>query len=170
MMIIRYMVILSVIGLFSSFVFAQMYQYKDEEGNFCFTDDLTRVPTSQHETIKAMGLIKNSSKNDGLKESAISKSDKAAGTGLANNFPKKNAQELKQIKEELDNIHKSLQEKRAFIQAKKPSEGALPEEFNTFQKKVLEFNAEVEVYQKKQEEFEEHVKEFNNWINRSIID
>lgn len=166
-MVIRYLVLAVCLLFFAISAWAQMYQYRDENGNLRFTDDLTRVPRSQHETFKTMFSFSNNSQVDGLTESLPAESDQGIVTESENYDVKKNPQSLNQTKEELDNIYKALQEKRASIQAANPSEDATPEEFNAFRKMVSEFNAQVESYQKRQEEFEKQAREFNVWVMQS---
>ncbi len=166
-MVIRYLVLAVCLWFFAISAWAQMYQYRDENGNLRFTDDLTQVPRSQHETFKTMFSFKNSPQINETTESVPAESDKGIGTDSENCDVKKNAQSLNQTKEELDNIYKALQEKRASIQAANPSEDASPEEFNDFRKMVSEFNAQVESYQKRQEEFEKQAREFNAWVMQS---
>jgi uncharacterized coiled-coil DUF342 family protein len=83
-----------------------------------------------------------------------------------NNAEEKNAQELSRLKNEMDNHYKLLQEKRASLLSGNPSENASLEEFKEFRNKVMEFNAEVQSYQKKQEEFDKWVKAFNEQVKQ----
>lgn len=140
---------------------AQMYQYRNDNGNLCFTDDLTRIPQSKEDTLVAIPSFKYPSQMNVSSKLGFPLSEQALPENGADHLSGKKAQELNQIKEELNITYKLLQEKRQLIKNENPSEDSSPEEFSVFRKKVLEFNAEIASYQKRQEEFEKRVKEFN---------
>jgi hypothetical protein len=165
-MIIRFIIFAGCLWFFAFSVSAQMYQYRDENNNLCVTDDLTRVPQARQDTLKEMPSVNNWTPQNVIAESDPL-SEHAINTENLNNAEGKNAQELNRLKEEMDNNYKLLQEKRASLQAGNPSENASLEEFNEFRNKVMEFNAEVQSYQKKQEEFDKWVKAFNEQIKQS---
>jgi hypothetical protein len=164
-MIIRYMIFAICLWFFACPVSAQMYQFRDENNNLCFTDDLTRVPQAKQDTLEELSSINNLTPQDVISESNPL-SNQAINMEILNSAEGKNAQELNLLKDEMDNHYKLLQEKRASIQAGNPSENTSMEEFNAFRNKVLEFNAEVQSYQKKQEEFDNWVKVFNEQVKQ----
>jgi hypothetical protein len=166
-MIVQHMVIVICLWFFAFPVSAQMYQYRDENNNLCFTDDLTRVPQAKQDTLEELFSVNNLTPQDVILESDPLSDQAINPEKVLNNAEEKNAQELNRLKEEMDNNYKLLQEKRASLQAGNPSENASLEEFNEFRNKVMEFNAEVQSYQKKQEEFDKWVKAFNEQVKQS---
>ena len=164
-MILRYMLFAACLWFFAFSASAQMYQYKDENGNLCFADDLSRIPQSNYETLKIMPSVKNIPQINVSNESITTVS--AQPIDSSNDDERKKVLELIKIKEKLDKTYKLLQEKREPILSEKHSNNSSPEEFNAYRNKVLEYNAEIAVYQKRQEEFEKQVKAFSAKFKQS---
>jgi len=167
MAMVRFLVCAALLCFFSFSVSAQIYQYRDENGHLRYTDDLTRVAQSKHETVTEMPSVKTMVQTDGLPESGLPLPQPVMDTDVANPAVQHSAQALLQVKDELDETHRSLNEKRTSLQAAKPSDGAPLDELRAFRNRVLEFNAEVEAYQNRQAEFESQATAFNTLVKQS---
>ena len=143
---------------------AQMYEYRDAEGNIRFTDDLGNVPEDRRENVKRIREVPStpapSEWQDAPAEVDVSGVD-------ATNGEEEVGIDLFEMGEALRSEQADLQEEYDSIEADKallgdpPAEDAPLEEFDAYGAKVDEINDRIRDYQERLQDHEKRVKEYN---------
>jgi hypothetical protein len=132
-------------------VSAEIYKYRDQNGVLRFTDNLAEVPAPQRENIEQYQEIKtpagafeqtpavNSEQTDVQDSKAVEK-------------------ELTNEKEVLDNEYSRLMEMRNSLESA-PQPGT-PEENAAYEKRVQDYNNQLNIYEVKQKAFRTKVEEY----------
>lgn len=128
----------------ASLVMAEYYQYVDKDGTKHFTDDLSQVPKNQRPNLKTYQTIQPPPENE-------SSDTKVQGSDNALTIEALMA-ENDTLKKEYDALNKK---KETLSEQKKTLSG---KEYNT---QITGLNLEIKHYQKRREDYNDRVKEFN---------
>lgn len=146
------------------FANAQMYEYRDEDGNMRFTDDLGNVPEDKRKNIKRIREIQRSSLPSVWQETPGQTEEKQEGAA----DQKETESDLIEMGEKLRREQAELQEEYDGIEAARtrlgetfPGEDASEEEFEAYRDKVNEINDRIQLYQERQKDHEERIKAYN---------
>ena len=150
---------------------AQMYEYRDLDGNVRFTDDLGKVPEDQREKVKRIQGVRSlpqpySAHGHSEDEEAepewdgfgLEEEGSAREETIVDLFERGEA--LRAEQESLREAHALLLEERNRI-GNPPDENAAPEEFSAYNARVEEINARIAAYQKRHEDLEKRIREHN---------
>lgn len=150
---------------------AQMYEYRDLDGNIRFTDDLGKVPEDQREKVNRIQGVRSLPQPYSAHEHSEDEAAESAqyGFGLEQEGATREetvvdlferGEALREEQEALREEHAVLAEERNRI-GNPPDENAAPEEFAAYNAQVEEINARIAAYQKKHEDLEKRIREHN---------
>lgn len=164
----------------------EYYQYKDQNGNVRFTDDLYKVPADQRSAMKTYESVQN----DPLQAPVANDGDRSAMTEETSENsdqffeetpeqeleeenseqfteeppeqePQVDSRELDRLQADLNDRYKSIEAAKKANEAQKPPKGSTTKEKVLYIDKVEALNAEIAQYEQQRAEFEKKVKAFN---------
>jgi hypothetical protein len=152
--------------VFSSFVYAEFYRYKDKDGVIRYTDDLSLVPEEQREKTEIYESVAPKSGSD---EDAVAKEGEKTGGNSDIETDEIDVPEGKDVaqlekmnkkKAELDKEYADLvKEKDELVKSK---EGIKKDsELKAYNEKIVELNDRISAFEKKRKEFAKEVDAFN---------
>lgn len=145
------------------FANAQMYEYRDEDGNIRFTDDLGNVPEEKRENIKRIREVPDYDTSAESQEPAPEEQE----TAREDNDSEETGADLVEQGDELRREQSELKEEFERIEEEKaalgdpPGEDTPGEEFEAYRDKVDAINTRIQAYQEKLKDHEERVKAYN---------
>ncbi|WP_462267649.1 DUF4124 domain-containing protein [Desulfobacter sp.] len=156
--------------LFNESTSADYFKYKGENGNICFTDDLSKVPKQKREKIKTFDSGNNVTvKSESLQQKSLGEHEKI----VEETQNKLNLDKTPDIKAEAEAIEMEKQqlasEREKLLKRqqnlKNKSVGTMgPEERLEFINKAEDLNREIKEYEKRRQNFSEKVKNYNNKV------
>ena len=166
-------IILLILVLFSVPASAEFYKFIDEEGNVQFTDDLTKVPLNQRESVRKYiesrtdaEDIKDNANIDKKEKQLLDGQEKAMQIEDTNLFKIKKGLDAK--KKELDSEYEALLKEKEEID-KNIQNLKTNEETKASNKKVQKFNEKIKKYEEKRKAFNTEVKAYNNKVAKKKI-
>lgn len=151
----------AVILLLSSpaLVCAEYYQYIDENGHPCFTDDKTRIPETLMDRIKTIQSIDSTRRDQAHTEKTDPITRAAPNTRTWDGNRMAAARQLQEEKEMLDRLFEKYRAEQRQLETEQqacsaPNDAAL-------QKKIEELNQRIRQYHEKCRDLESKIIEFN---------
>jgi flagellar motility protein MotE (MotC chaperone) len=141
---------------------AQIYEYRDADGNIRFTDDLGNVPEAQRENIKIIQGVSGYSATDW--QDAAPDTDEPDGDA---DESLQTSADLVRLGESLRTEQAVLQEEYEAIEKEKsllgdpPGDDATLEDLDAYEEKVDVINNRIIIYQKQLEDLENRVEVYN---------
>jgi hypothetical protein len=145
----RIITMLLVLIILPALVSAEIYKYRDQNGVFRFTDNLTEVPVAQRENIEQYREIRTTA--DTAEQTSANVSEKEAVQDA-----RAVEKELTDEKEALDNEYSQLMEMRNGIEA--APQPSTPEEIAAHKKKIQDYNIQLNIYEVKVKAFREKLE------------
>ena len=145
----------------------EYYQYTDENGNLCFTDDKSMVPEDQLDDAKSYDSLNYTEKPASMESKSRSglSRQKAPEPRTWDGKLQSDVNSLDEEKDQLDRTFQRLQkEKEALVN--QSSEDMSPAERSAYKDRVHELNERIEAYDKKREEFQQKVDRFNAQVRQ----
>lgn len=163
--VILIFIVLSLVLLLSFPAAAEFYEYTDESGNKCFTDDISEVPESQRDGVKRFESVKSAPRSSpdpgsSVKDKNRPESSPVQDSGTWDGQMKKKAEELEQENEELQKTFQELREQKQALQQKSTAQMTRKER-NAHNQKIQELNSRISDYNMRKEEFSQKTKEYN---------
>ena len=150
--------------LFTTFAHGEFYQYTDESGKLCFTDDISKIPRDERDAVKKHESVSQATKTIDTTTQPVNRFETASSDSIQksenNNFPAKIV-ELKVTQAELNQIRMALENEQTAVESQAPVKGATKEERNTYSLKVEALNIKIVEYEKKLTVFNNQVAELN---------
>jgi len=156
--------------LFNESTSADYFKYKDENGNICFTDDLSKVPKQKRDKIKSFASGNNvTPKSESLQQKSLGEHEKIVEeTPNILHLDKTldiKAEAIEMEKQQLAREREKLLKRQQNLENK--SVGTMgPEERLEFTNKAEELNREIEEYEKRRQNFSEKVKNYNKKVRK----
>lgn len=148
---------------------AEYYQYKDENGNTCFTDDISDVPESQRDKVKHFESVKSKPRSSEFgRRSKTQKKSREIQTPAGETWDgqmKKKAEALERENEKLQKSFQELQQEKRTLNQKSP-EQMTEKERNAHAQKIRELNSRIKRYNERREDFSKKVDRFNIQIQQ----
>lgn len=154
-------VIMVFIMTFAVSVNAQLYEYRDSEGNMRYTDDLGKVPEHRRESAGRINVIPRAYSQDDAQDAQPDDDETSpAVEGQIDPDLVAEGGALRQEEAELQEEYESIQEAIADA-GDPPGSDASREAFREYNRKAEEINRRIEDYQEKLEDLENRVQEYN---------
>lgn len=168
MKLIRIILTVFLIGVFFSGAgVAKYYQYTDEEGNLCFTDDRGQIPDKQQKAVKNFESVETRPQSDMTRRKTSPASDRrtAADANTLDGQLQITAEQLDAEKEALDQKFQELEKEKAAV-LENSAEDMSPNELSAYKDRIHEINERIEQYDKSREAFQKKVDRFNTRIKQ----
>lgn len=154
--------------------FAELYQYKDQNGVTHYTDDLGNVPEKYRQDMETRPEIPNSSRIrevdiQGAGSQNAAKPDDAGQMAPDQNKNAKLSEKAKKLADqqaELLQEYEQIQSRRQELVDNPPPESASREQKRVYSQKVRELNERMESYKQKAKAFEKKVEAFNAEVGK----
>ncbi len=154
-------VMLGIMMLWGSTLQAEMYKYRDAQGNVCFTDNIAMVPENQRPNVHAMETIRaddSAPLKDEITEEPNAGDDNDSGDSEELIVDEETIDALNVRKKELDSEFSALMaEKYVLLQEKERLTGLAGrnvEAREAYEGKVADLNNRISDYQAKREAFQ----------------
>ncbi|MGM0574071.1 MAG: DUF4124 domain-containing protein [Bacteroidota bacterium] len=160
---IHFVLILISVLLLAGRATAQYYQYTDQHGHTCFTDDISDVPVSQRDSVTQFDSVKSSPKSFDAghhTEFKQSQNIQSRGAKTLDNQMKQQAEALEQKNQELQETFQHLQEQKQALQQQSTA-NMTNSQRNAHSQKIREVNSKIKSYNKRREELSKKIKQFN---------
>ncbi len=154
--------------------FAQVYQYRDQNGRLCFTNQLSDVPEDQLPEVlmkqakKSMEAQKTGEKAMDRNPSEPEKTTELPTETPGTETPGKPAstpivEDLNKEKAALDKIYAELMKRKKDLKKEKETLKT-PEEVKKYRKKVTRLNKEIDDYKKRNTAFQKNADDYNKAV------
>ncbi len=154
--------------------FAKVYQYRDQNGQLCFTNQLSDVPEDQLPEVLMKQPEKSAeAQKTGEKATERNPSEPEKTTELPTETPGAESpdkpvpipivEDLNKEKAALDKIHAALMKRKKDLQKEKETLKT-PEQVREYQKKVTRLNNEIDNYTKRNTAFQKKADAYNKAV------
>lgn len=141
--------------LFATLAFAQVYQYRDKNGQLHFTNALSEIPEDQQPPV----LIKGPDKPAKPKEADPPKeAPQAENADKPREIPL--VEDLNEEKAALDKCYARLMKRKKTLKTEKQTLKT-PEQVREYRRKVTRLNDEISVYKKRNSAFQKKADTYN---------
>ena len=146
---------------------SEYYQYTDENGNLCFTDDKSMVPEDQLDEAKSFDSLKNTEKPASMESTSRSgpSRQKAPDQRTWDGKLQSDVNSLDEEKDQLDSAFQRLQKEKEALMNQSTEDMSSAEQ-SAYKDRVHELNERIEAYDKKREEFQQKVDRFNAQVRQ----
>jgi len=143
----------------------EYYRYYDENGVLRFTDNMAEVPVDQRPQVKRYGEEANRAPEQPAGEAEVQRRQDLQENSARESAPVRSAdiqsaEDLRGVREELDEDYADLQRRREALQAERDTL-TTPEEVRAYQQKVRELNESIQRFETRRQEFIQKAKEHN---------
>jgi predicted RNase H-like nuclease (RuvC/YqgF family) len=138
---------------------AEFYRYVDEHGNVMFTDDLSKVPADQRDKVKPYEETQSAP----APKEAKSDSGPDTKTPAADNPIEQERTRLQEQEKSLNAEYENLMSTRTQLNEEK-QKAVTSAQIKEYNAKIVEFNAQIQAYEKKRDALAGAVTEFNKKV------
>lgn len=170
--IIPVVVIILSISTYTGHLSAEYYQYTDEKGNICFTDNLSGIPENQRKKIRAYVSAEKKESTSGNTNTAPEKKEDSKNGSHPDQGPFGPDTTLDQMAEALNKEKQALNTKRTRLVnrqkrlAEQSPKNRTPEEKIIHANNVQALNRDIESYEAERRRFSQKVRAYNKNIAR----